>query len=403
MIPVTPRFLAALRETHQVSVAAAVYRPSDLTTAIPVAVSTGTCADPSSTGTPASAARASIDIAFPSLADQATRDLVRELPFGGYATIERGIQYADGTIERVQLGRFRVDSIVWHELQGLATLTLNDRMAQIQDEALTVPYAPAGMHPSDAIVDLVRQVFDTQIVYHVQTSPATEPVALGPATTVYLDDRAGAITPNLASSISADVLFDELGDLIVRPSGRGVVAWTVDTGPTGSMMAADETLDRSSVRNGVVVRGQSDPDQPAFYALATYQDPTAPTRWGGPFGRVALISDSTTVTSQGQADATAASLLNLRLGLQRTISLTALPNPALEPDDLIELVFADGRTEQQFVNSTQIGLDPTGPLTLTTSSNLTDPLPSLAPNRQTRVYRGAAALRELAAARLVAA
>ena len=391
MIPVTPRFLAALREAHQISVAAAVYRPGDLGTAIPVAVSTGTL----TVDRDARIRRqASLDIAFPSLEDQATRDLVRELPFGGYATIARGIEYADGTAERVQLGRLRVDSIVWHELQGLATLTLNDRMAQIQDEALTVPYAPAGMHPSDAIVDLVRQVFADTIAYHVQTSPASEPV-LGPAT-VYLDDRAGAIT-DLASTINADVLFDQLGDLVVRPSGRGTVAWTIDAGDHGSMMSADETLDRSSVRNGVVVRGQSDPDQPPFYALATYQDPTAPTRWGGPFGRVALISDSTTVTSQGQADATAASLLNLRLGLQRTISLTALPNPALEPDDLIELVFADGRTEQQVVNSTQIGLDPTGPLTLTTSSNLAGVLPSLAP---TRMYRGRAALRELATARL---
>ena len=334
--------------------------------------------------------QASLDIAF-SLEDAAVRDLVRELPFGGYATIERGIVYADGQVERVQLGRLRVDSIVWHELQGLATLTLNDRMAQIQDEAFTVPYAPAGMHPSDAIVDIVDQVFGATIAYDVQTDPASEPT-LGPAT-VYLDDRAGAIS-DLASSVSADVAFDNIGDLVVRPRDQPAPpAWTVDAGEAGSMIAADETLDRSSVRNGVVVRGQADPDSPPFYALATYDDPAAPTRWAGPFGRVAMIADSTTVTTQDQADSTARSLLNLRLGLQRTLTLTALPNPALEPDDTIAIVFADGRTEQQIVNSVQIGLDPLAPLTLTTSSSLASPL-SLTP--RVRIWRGRAAIDELA-------
>lgn len=398
MLPVTDRFLAALRQTHQVSVAAAVYAPSDLATAIPVAVLGGQL----TIDRDARIRRhATLDIAF-TLEDTATRTLVRELPFGGYCTIERGIRYADGTIERVQLGRLRVDSIVWHELQGEASLTLNDRMAQIQDEALTAPYAPSGMHPTDAIVDLVDQVFGDAIAYHVLTDPSSEPT-LGIAS-VYLDDRAGAIT-DLASSINAIVVFDNLGDLVVRPTASSSPpAWTIDAGEHGSMIGADETLDRSSVRNGVVVRGQADPDQPAFYSLATYDDPAAPTRWGGPFGKVALISDSTTVTTQDQADSTAASLLNLRLGLQRTISLTALPNPALEPDDVIQLEFADGRSEQQIVNSTQIGLDPTGPLTLTTSSSIgSDALPSLAPTRAgTWLYRGGAALAELADARLVA-
>ena len=117
------------------------------------------------------------------------------------------------------------------------------------------------------------------------------------------------------------------------------------------MLAASETLDRSNVRNGVAVLGQLSADLPPIYALATYDDPTAPTRWAGPFGKVALLVSSTTVQTQAQADETAASLLNLRLGLQRTLTVSSLPNPALEPDDLLEFVFADGRVEQQYVNA----------------------------------------------------
>jgi len=400
MLTVSNRFLTAVRQTHQVSIAAAVYRPSDLATAIPVDVIQGQVTIDADARV---RRQASVDIAF-SLQTPGAEDLVRELPFGGYCTIGRGIRYADGTTERVQLGRFRVDSIVWRELQGQATLTLNDRMAQIQDEMFTVPYAPAGQHPSDAIVQAVQDVFGSTIAYHVLTDPSSEPVVS--AATVYLDDRAAALT-DLASSINAETMFDNLGDFVVRPAGgTGTVAWTVDAGQTGSMIAAEETLDRSSVRNGVLVRGQAQPDPTtgdpgeAFYALATYDDPTAPTRWAGPFGKVPLISDSTTITSQAQADSTARSLLNLRLGLQRTLSLTALPNPALEPGDIIGLVFADGRTEQQTVNSTSISLDPSGALVITTTSHLLA-LPSMQPARRFRLYRGGEALDQLADATLV--
>ena len=136
-----------------------------------------------------------------------------------------------------------------------------------------------------------------------------------------------------------------------------MLAWTLDAGDRGVLVAATETLDRSNVRNGVVVRGQATADQPPFTSLAIHTDPTSPTRWGGPFGRIVSISSSTAIGSQAQADQAARSLLNLRLGLQRTLTLVGVPNPALEPDDLIDVVFADGRSETHIVNSLDIGLD----------------------------------------------
>ena len=378
MLQVSNRFLAAVRDTHAVSVAAAVYAPTDLITPVPVQIISGEVRVDRDARI---RRQGTLNIAF-TLEDPTIRDLVRELPFGGYATVERGIQYADGDVERIQLGRFRVDSIVWGELQGMASLTLSDRMAQVVDEQLTAPYAPAGMKPTDAVVDLIDQVFGDTIAYHVLTDPSSEN-ALGD--TIYSDDRAGAVN-DLASSINAEALFDNLGDFVIRPvDPNPAPAWTVDAGSTGSMITASETLDRSSVRNGVAVTGQPDAEAPPFYALATYDDPDAPTRWGGPFGKVPLLSQSTSVATQDQADATARSLLNLRLGLQRTLTIDALPNPALEPDDVIELVFADGRTEQQVVNSTRIDIGATDALSLTTSSTVAT-LPRLEPAADARLY-----------------
>jgi Domain of unknown function (DUF5047) len=393
MLAVSSRFLAALRQTHTVTVEATLYRPSAPATPIAVDVIGGSMgADVDAR----SLRQASLEVAF-SLGDELTAEAVRELPFGGYARIERGIRYASGELELVQLGRFRIENVTWPELQGLATLTLADRMAQVADESFTTPYVPTGMKATDAIVDIVNDVFPS-IAYHVTTNPATEP-ALGD--TAYVADRAAAVS-DLASGISADAFFDNLGDFVLRPKPAilGEPVWTIDAGAQGVLVAAAESLDRSSVRNGVAVRAQADPTLPPIYALATDTDPASPTRWGGPFGKVALIVDSTSIQTQAQADSTAANLLNLRLGLSRTLELKGVPNPALEPGDLIEIVHADGRSELQYVNAISIGLEAGGELTLTTRANWR---PQPLGRSQPRIYAGRAAWRELDEAKQVPA
>ena len=212
MLAVSPRFLTALRESHSISVAATVFAPSAPETPRPVQVIGGSLTIDRDARL---RRQASLEIAF-NLEDADTIPLVRELPFGGFVTIERGIAYADGTVERVQLGRFRVESIVWQELQGRATLTLADPMAQVQDEPFLAPYSPAGLKPTDAAVAIVYAVFGDSIAYHVSTSPATETAI---ADTVYADDRAAALA-DLASSVGAEALFDHLGDFVLRPRER---------------------------------------------------------------------------------------------------------------------------------------------------------------------------------------
>src|SRR4029077_20521816 len=176
------------------------------------------------------------------------------------------------------------------------------------------------------------------------------------------------------------------------------VAWTVDAGEQGGLLGSTETIDRSSVRNGVSVRGQPSAAVRPIYSLATNDHPDSPTRWGGPFGKVAMIVSSTTIMDQGQADQTAQSLLNLRLGLARTVTLNSVPNPAVEPDDLIEIVYADGRVEQLAINAVQLSLDVDGALQITTTSQLRS-VPLGAP-LNVRMFTGQAAWQELDGARV---
>src|SRR5262245_55333300 len=163
MLAVSDRFLRALRDTHTISVAATLYRPSAPSTPIAVEVVGGEM----SFDIDAQVLRqAQLEVPF-DLGDELTGESVRELPFGGYCVLERGIQYANGEIERVQLGRFRVDTVVWSEVAGQASLTLNDRMQQVVDEPFVTPRAVTGQHASDAIVQMVQDVFGSSIAYHV--------------------------------------------------------------------------------------------------------------------------------------------------------------------------------------------------------------------------------------------
>jgi Domain of unknown function (DUF5047) len=392
MLAVSERFLHAIRETHTVVVAARLYRPSAPAVPIDVRVVGGTMrADADAR----SRRQGDLIVAF-SLSSPGTPELMRELPFGGWAVPLRGIRYADGTTELLQLGRFRIEAITWSEVESEATLTLADGMAQVADEPFLTPWAPAGMKPSDAAVAAVRDVFGTSIAYHVQTDPASESAL---ADTVYDEDRASAVA-NLASSVSAEAFFDNLGDFVIRPRGQArPTAWTLDAGERGVLVDSGESLDRSSIRNGVSVRGQPSAELPPIYALAVDDDPASPTRWGGPFGRVALIATSTSVQTQAQADSLARSLLNLRLGLSRTLVLRGVPNPALEPGDPIDVVHADGRTESQIVNSVQLGLGVDGTLELGTKAGYRPVAIQLEP-RRIRMLAGDAAWRELAGAEL---
>jgi len=350
MRPASAEFLASLRYSHVIAASVDLVFPGDTDAdaiAVPVesgAVTIDRTAQNRRTGT--------VQIPW-SL--QAGFDLsvdVRDLPLGGYALVRRGLRYADGSTELVLLGRLRVESVNWGTLEASASLELADRMAQIRDEPFTAPYAALGKTPAAAAVEIVTAVFGASIAYHTPFTPAG---TLGDITwTAGRDEALSA----LEQSYGAETYFDANGDFVFaqKPADTDPVVWTVDAGELGVMVDARESLDRTGVYNGVLVKGQPQADQPPVSALATFDDPGSPIRWGGPFGHVAMVADSTTVTTVAEAQAAANSLLNLRLKQTRSLELTSAPNPALEAGDTITVAFPDGRSERHLIDATTISL-----------------------------------------------
>ena len=71
-----------------------------------------------------------------------------------------------------------------------------------------------------------------------------------------------------------------------------------------------------------------------------------------------------------------------------------MPNPALEPGDVIEIAYPDGRTEEQEINSISLGLGVDGTLSMTTKSGVGE-VSSLRSAVRSTVYTGDTAWREL--------
>ena len=390
MQPASDHFLELLRISHVIAAAAELVFPGETDT-IPVPVEAGTVtidrtADHRRIGT--------MTIPWSLNAGEDLGIDIRTLPLGGYALVHRGLRYADGTVELIQLGRLRVESVTWDTLAATASLELADRNAQVTDEPFSAPYSAKGQTPAQAAVGIVRGVFGDTIRYLTPYEPAG---TLGDIT--YTGARTDALS-SLEQSYAAETYFDADGDFVfaAAPSDGDPVVWTVDAGEAGVMVNAQESLDRTGIYNGVLVTGQGDADVPPVTGLAVFSDSSSPIRWGGPFGKVLILADSTTVTTAAEAASTAQSLLNLRLKQTRSLALTAAPNPALEAGDTIDVRFPDGRTETALVDSTVIDLA-TAAQTITTRTLFA---PTAAQTSDALFY-GRDAWREAQGARLLAA
>lgn len=357
MRPASAQFLSLVRQSHVIAAKCELLFPGE-SESVEVAVEAGKV---QIDRTAQNRRSATVQIPW-SL--QAGHDLgvdLRTLSLGGYALLHRGVRYADGSAELIQLGRLRVESVTWGTLEASASLELADRMSQVRDEPFTAPYAAGGKRAHQAATEIVQAVFGATIAYYTPYAP-TDVIA----DAFYTGNRAEALSA-LESSVGAETYFDANGDFVFdqKPGADAPVVWTVDTGTGGVMIDAKENLDRTGIYNAVLVQGQGDATTAPISALATYDDPASSIRWGGPFGKVTLVSTSSTVQTVEQAAATARALLQLRLKQTRSLDLSAAPNPALEAGDAIRVIFPDGRDEQHLIDAVTIDLS-TGAQQITT-------------------------------------
>lgn len=357
--PPSDRFLSALAQSHRVVTVVELHRTDGTVVVLPhtggsVTVDRG------------AAVRRTCTVTVPDTSLIPMTPSAEMAIYGARLRILRGIQYGDGTVETVPLGVFRVDSLAGDPDLGPVTIAGSGLEAVFSDDRFTEPYSTrANSAAVTAITGLVRESIPGIVVV---STVSDEP--LGPRTWDRDTDRWDAVR-ELATAVGAEAYVDadgqvvvaELPDLLTAP-----VAWSVDAGPGGVLISAERGYSREGMYNVVVASGENtETNAPLVTAIAEDDDPTSPTYVSGPFGRVPRFYSSPTLTTTAHAQAAANTLLRSSLKPTSQADITALPNPCLEPGDVIRVTYGSGDRELHQVQSYTIDLSG-GDFTLTTIS-----------------------------------
>lgn len=272
--------------------------------------------------------------------------------YGSVLNVRAGIRYGAESGESVSLGWYRIDSADpkewWVPYQvdpmpapptmvcrgTLVSVDGSDRMSLLDDAQFIVPEAPASLTSvKDEIVRLARDFVPID-----DLSPITD--AAIPRSITYQTSRVEALQA-LADLLSCWVRMSPGGGLALVPQTPASMdpVWTVAVGDIGHITDWGRRVDRSGLRNGVVSKGQTSDGNPVQGVAV---EEAGPLRWGGPLGTIPEEHSSNLLTTEEAAQADAETRLE-RLIRERVapISVTCVPNPALELDDVVALALPD--------------------------------------------------------------
>lgn len=368
MLPVSDAFLAAVRGSHRIASRVRIITPG-ATGANPPGTDLRII-DGSVTLDATADVRGNLDLTVAEQwpAGNGTTDLV---PYGTELAVSRGIVFGNGAIQRAPLGIYRVISVEQEDApDGPLRITAQDRTAGLIDARMLAPRSYAATATYGTVVtELVQEVYPGQLI---EWDDATDVETLG--RNVVVEEDRYAFLRDLVTALGKVLFFDYRGILVIRdPPDPTVPVWDVDAGATGVLVELSRALTREGVYNAVVASGEALDDAPPPLGVAYDLDPDSVTYWNGPFGKVPRFYSSPLITTGAQALKAAQSMLGEALGLPYSVDLTAVPNPALEPLDVVRVTYPPDlrrhprvRQETHILDAITIPLVPGAALTAAT-------------------------------------
>ncbi|MET9150083.1 DUF5047 domain-containing protein [Streptomyces griseoflavus] len=358
MYPVSDRFLARLAESQHPA------------TQVQLLLTSGQVIDLDHTGGSVTVDRGqairrtcTVTVPDPSLIPRTPTDQLAV--YGARLRVSRGVEYGDGSSELVPLGVFRLDSVGGDVSEGPVTLQGKGLEACVADDKFTVPYRVAGTVTS-AVTELVRRSLPgADIVSEIADQPIGTRVF-----DVEADPWAGC--QEVAAAAGAEVYANADGVFVIRVMPDLATAdpvWAVEAGEGGVYVSGSRAMTSDGVHNAVLARGENTTDGiPPVSYLAVDDDPGSPTYWGGPYGHRPFFYSSPTLVSVGACQL--AAQLKLKAAKAPTASgdISSLPNPALEPGDVIRVTHPDGSRELHQIASFSVPLDLGGDFPIATIS-----------------------------------
>lgn len=278
-------------------------------------------------------------------------------PFGAELQLWRGIAFADGP-ELVSLGIFGIQDVNVDSTGGTIRIVGFDRAQAVKDAELESTYVvPAGSNYGSAI----RALIDAGVPgleYRFASTDEVTPLL------VFADDTDGgrwAKALEMATSIGCDLYFDGDGRCVLEPvpdPASDPVATFTD-GEDGTLVSASKAWSRAQSYNAVIAYSSNPADSgPPARAIVRDLDPTSPTYWDGPFGRKPKRYASPLITTGTQAQSAAAALLRQVLGVAQGVDVSTVPQPHLEPGDIVRVRNASVELDEvNVLDSVTIPLD----------------------------------------------
>ena len=357
MYPVSARFLAAIPEAHRVVTQVQLFRTDGRVVTVPhtggsVPVDRGSAIRRTCTVT-----SADTSLIPTSPADELA-------VYGAQLRISRGIDYRDGSPpELVPLGQFRLDEVSGDPLLGPVTLTGQGIECIIQDDKFTVPYRATGTVVGAITTLVLRSIPTAQILPLIADTP------IGPRTWDVEADPWAAVQ-EIAAAAGAECYTNADGTFVIATLpdiNTTAPVWSVAAGEGGVYIKGTRGMSSAGVFNGVLARGEgTETGAVGVGYLATDDDPGSPTYWDGPYGRRPMFYSSSTLITLAAAQAAAYLKLAAARAPNATGDFSAVPNPALEPGDVLRVVHPDGLKELHQVQSFTVPLEVGGDFPIAT-------------------------------------
>ncbi|MFF9118243.1 DUF5047 domain-containing protein [Streptomyces massasporeus] len=358
MYPVSERFLTRLAESHSP------------VTQVQLFLTNGNVVDLEHTGGSVTVDRGqairrtcTVTVADPALIPRTPTDQLAT--YGAKLRISRGIDYGDGSQELVPLGVFRLDSADGDVNEGPVNLQGKDLSAIVADDKFTAPYKVSGTVVGAVTALIQRSIPTADVISLVVDTPIGSRVF-----DVEADPWSGA--QEIAAAAGAEVYCNADGVFVIAALPDLLTTapvWAIEAIEGGAYISGNRAMTSDAVNNGVLARGENTSDNiPPVSYLAVDDDPGSPTYWNGPFGRRPKFISSSAYTSLSACAQAANAELAKGKAPNASGDISSLPNPSLEPGDVLRVTHEDGTRELHQVAAFTVPLDVGGDFPISTIS-----------------------------------
>lgn len=290
--------------------------------------------------------------------------------YGHEIRVYRGIQYAEvngvPSSEEVLLGVFRIQSHqaeeiwtnknlegenypeLWEYNGAIVSIDGIDRSANIIDYKLLTISQPVVGQPIvqelyylcdyENIIEIDNSNFGTGLGSGVAPFLGTDTLMPAYSSVVYQEDRGVSIN-DLVATINCRAFVSREGKLKLESIEELPDVLTGEERELPPLFSVSTQNTRDGLYNAVVARGEQVDDIYPVQGVYKNLDYSTKTFWDGPFGNVPFFYDSNILGTTEAAELAAEYRLNSILkDRTRTFSINTVPDPTLDPNDIVKLV-----------------------------------------------------------------